>query len=54
MKLLSDLDGDQAWQVLQSVDRHLDSEHGITWDTIRLTADELFAPAPETEEAEEA
>src|SRR5207245_3381062 len=49
-----DLSEDQAWQVLQTVEKYLDSDYGITWDTIKLTADELFGPAPETDEPEEA
>ncbi len=45
--LRPDLNDDQAWQVLQTVDGYLDSDHGVTWDTIKLTADELFGPKPE-------
>jgi hypothetical protein len=41
-----DLDDDQAWQVLQTIDRRLDSEHGNCWDTIKIVADELFGDAP--------
>ncbi len=42
-----DLDDDQAWQVLQTVERHLDSECGISWQTIKDTAEGLYGPKPE-------
>jgi hypothetical protein len=42
-----DLDDDQAWQVLQDIERHLDSQYGITWDTLKIMADELYGPKPE-------
>jgi hypothetical protein len=48
-----DLDDDQAWQVLEKVERRLDSQYGISWDTIEIVAEDLFGPAPETDEAEE-
>src|SRR4051812_21567779 len=41
-----DLTDDQAWQVLQTVEKHLDSTCGITWETIENTADELYDPKP--------
>ena len=41
-----DLDDDQAWQVLQTVERHLDSQYGITWDTVELLAEDLHGPKP--------
>ena len=37
-----DLNDDQAWQVLQTIERRLDSQHGMNWDTIEIIADELF------------
>lgn len=37
-----DLDDDNAWKVLQTCKRYLDSNYGITWDVIEITADELF------------
>ena len=43
-----DLDDDQAWQVLQDIERHLDSQYGICFDTLEIMADELYGPAPET------
>jgi hypothetical protein len=49
-----DLTEDQAWQVLQTADRRLDSEYGMNWDTIEIIAEELFGDAPETNDAEEA
>jgi hypothetical protein len=39
-----DLNDDQAWQVLQAVERRLDSQYGMNWDTIEIIADELFGP----------
>ena len=42
-----DLSADQAWEVLQAVERNLDSEYGIGWGDLRHTADELFPPPPE-------
>lgn len=48
-----DLSEDQAWEVLQSVDRDCDSEYGIAWSTIEHVAEDLFGDAPETDEAEE-
>jgi len=41
-----DLDDDQAWQVLQTVERRLDSQYGMNWDTIEIIADELFGSKP--------
>jgi len=41
-ELRPDLDHDQAWHVLLEVERRLDSDSGITWDTVRLVADELY------------
>jgi hypothetical protein len=49
-----DLDGDQAWEVLQNVNRHKDAELGITWLTLEMEAEHLFGDAPETDQAEEA
>ena len=40
--LRPDLSADQAWEVLQTVERRLNSEFGINWDFIRDTADELY------------
>lgn len=37
-----DLTDDQAWHVLQHVQRQLDSELGITWETIEWAADDLY------------
>lgn len=37
-----DLTDDQAWQVLQEVERQLDSELGITWETIEAAAEGLY------------
>jgi hypothetical protein len=49
-----DLDDDQAWDVLQHVDRHKDAELGITWLTLEMAAGHLFGDAPETDEPAEA
>jgi hypothetical protein len=37
-----DLSDDEAWTVLQHVEKHLDSAFGITWETITDFAAELF------------
>lgn len=42
-----DLDDDQAWQVLQAVERCLNSEYGVSWQTIKDTAEELYGPRRE-------
>ena len=42
-----DLDDDQAWQVLRDIEKRLDSQYGICWDTIEIVADELYGPKPE-------
>jgi hypothetical protein len=42
-----DLDDDQAWQVLQHIERRLDAQYGISWNTIEIVADELYGPKPE-------
>jgi hypothetical protein len=49
-----DLSEQQAWEVLQMVDRHKDAELGITWLTLEMAAEDLFGDAPETDKAEEA
>ena len=49
-----DLNEEQAWKVLQMVDRHKDAEQGITWDTLETAADNRFGSAPETHNTEEA
>ena len=37
-----DLDDDQCWAVLLEVEERLDSSLGITWDSIRWAANDLF------------
>jgi len=49
-----DLDDEQAWEVLQNVDRHKDAQYGITWLTLEMAAEHLFGDAPETDDAGEA
>jgi hypothetical protein len=44
-ELRPDLTDDQAWEILQQVDHHHDRDGGITRNTIRHTANELF-PEP--------
>jgi hypothetical protein len=39
-----DLNDEQAWQVLQAIERRLDSQHGIHWDSIESVAEELYGP----------
>lgn len=53
-QLRPDLNDDQAWEVLQHVDRYKDADLGITWLTLEMAADQLFGDAPETDESEEA
>jgi len=43
----SDLDDNQAWQVLQTVEERLDSQYGMNRDTIEIIANELFGSKPE-------
>jgi hypothetical protein len=38
----ADLDDDQAWKVLQYLDRHVDSERGITWERVEQVAYDMF------------
>jgi hypothetical protein len=45
-----DLTDDQAWEVLQEVDRIYDAECGINWESIEIIAGDLF---PETDSEEE-
>lgn len=40
-----DLLADQAWEVLQAVDRSHDSNYGWSWDDLRETAERLFPVA---------
>ena len=42
LEVRADLNEEQAWEVLQECDRQKDSTQGITWDTLRFTAEELF------------
>jgi len=37
-----DLNDEQAWEVLRQVDKHFDSENGISWSVIEFWADDLF------------
>jgi hypothetical protein len=46
-----DLTDEQAWEVLQEVDRARNAEFGINWQTLELAAEDLFGDAPETDEA---
>jgi len=48
-----DLSEEQAWEVLQQVDRHKDAELGITWLTLEMAAEDLFGDAPHTDNAQE-
>ena len=42
-----DLSDDQAWEVLRKVERRHDATIGLTWDTLEMTAKDLFGDAPE-------
>lgn len=48
-----DLTDEQAWQVLQRVERKHDASIGINWDTLEWYAGEMFGAAPETKTEEE-
>ena len=50
-QLRNDLNDEQAWEVLQQVDRHKVAELGITWLTLEMAAENLFGNAPESDEA---
>jgi hypothetical protein len=41
-----DLDDDQAWEVLQVVEKRLDSNLGVTWNTVEIIANELYSEKP--------
>jgi hypothetical protein len=45
-QLRPDLDDDQAWDVLQEVADRLDSNFGITWNTLEMIANELYPEKP--------
>jgi hypothetical protein len=47
------LTDDQAWEVLQLVERTHDCNYGITWLTLEIAAEGLFGYAPETATEEE-
>jgi len=42
-----DLTDEQAWKVLQLVERRLDASIGVDWHTLECVAEELFGPNPE-------
>lgn len=42
-----ELTDDQAWRVLQACEEKLDSEQGLTWDTIDQAAQDIFGPGAE-------
>jgi len=46
-----DLNGEQAWKVLQNVERRIDSELGISWETLRAYAEELYPEPGESGQA---
>jgi hypothetical protein len=37
-----DLDREQSWEVLQACQRYHDCEHGLTWMSLKMMADNLF------------
>lgn len=45
-----DLSEDQAWEVLQVVQRRHDATLGVTWDTLEWVAQDLFGDAPKSDE----
>ena len=38
----ADLTDEQAFEVLIRVDRYFDADYGISWDTLKITADDLY------------
>jgi hypothetical protein len=49
-KVRPDLSDEQAWEVLQEVDRKHDASLGISWTTLQCVAEDLFGDAPESNE----
>jgi hypothetical protein len=47
-KLRPDLNNDQAWSVLQTVDDRLDCNVGITCESVEMIARELYGARPES------
>jgi hypothetical protein len=47
--LRPDLNDEQAWQVLESIERNHDAGIGINWDVFEAEAEHLF-PEPDQEE----
>lgn len=43
-----DLTDDQAWHLLQEVERHHDAEFGVNWELLEHVALRLFGAAPES------
>ena len=43
----ADLTDEQAFEVLCRVDHYFDAEYGICWDTLKITADELYPKEPQ-------
>lgn len=48
-----DLTDEQAWEVLQYVERKHDAEVGINWHALEWGAEELYGLAPDEDEVEE-
>jgi hypothetical protein len=38
----ADLTDEQAFEVLIRVDHYFDAEYGISWDTLKINADDLY------------
>ena len=38
----ADLTDEQAFEVLCRVDHYFDAEYGVNWDTLKITADDLY------------
>jgi hypothetical protein len=45
-----DLNDDQAWEVLQRAEHCHDCNYGITWDHLRMVAEDLFPEAEATKQ----
>ncbi len=41
-----ELNDDQAWDVLQQIEKNFDGNRGVTWDMIERTAYDLFGTSP--------
>jgi hypothetical protein len=52
-RLRPDLTAEQAWEVLELVERKHDAAFGISWTTLECVAKDLFGPAPDSQDSAE-